>query len=119
MDEITVEIDEKIDDKIDIDNDKPHNDNPAVTKIGKPHSGKPITKIEVSINESYLVTYSHEDRSIVGWNIKDINEGPLKLEKTIKLDDISEEANFDLHSMCISDDKELVYISKNGALSKL
>ncbi|PKY46054.1 hypothetical protein RhiirA4_460806 [Rhizophagus irregularis] len=121
MNEITLEIDN-------IDNDKPHNDNPAVTnidkphndnpvtKIGKPHSGKPITKIEVSINESYLVTYSHEDRSIVGWTIKDIDEGPLKLEKTVKLDDIGEEANFELRSMCVSDNKELVYISKNGAL---
>src|SRR5687767_13969284 len=112
MDEI-IEIDVKIDDKIDIDNidnDKPHNDNP-VTKIGKPHSSKPITKIEVSPNEIYLVTYSHKNRSIVGWNINDIDEDPLKL------DDICEEANFDLHSMCISDNKELVYISKNGTLS--
>ncbi|EXX57104.1 hypothetical protein RirG_210140 [Rhizophagus irregularis DAOM 197198w] len=108
MDEIALEIDN-------IDNDKPHSDNP-VTKIGKPHSGKPITKIEVSPNEIYLVTYSHEDHSIVGWNIKDIDEGPLKLEKTVKLNDISEEDNFDLHSMCVSNNKEIVYISKNRTL---
>ncbi|PKY30586.1 hypothetical protein RhiirB3_474883 [Rhizophagus irregularis] len=116
MDEIALEIDEKIDDKINIDNDKPHNDNPAVTKIGKPHSGKPITNIEVSPNEIYLVTYSHEDRSIVGWNIKDIDEGPLKLGKPVKLKDISGEENFDLHSMCVSNNKEFVCISKNKIL---
>ncbi|PKK68355.1 hypothetical protein RhiirC2_851499 [Rhizophagus irregularis] len=108
MDEIALEIDN-------IDNDKPYSDNP-VTKIGKPHSGKPITKIEVSPNEIYLVTYSHEDHSIVGWNIKDIDEGPLKLEKTVKLNDISEEENFDLHSMCVFNNKEIVYISKNRTL---
>ncbi|RGB23445.1 hypothetical protein C1646_806513 [Rhizophagus diaphanus] len=111
MDEI-IQIDEKIDDEFDIDNDKPHNDNP-VTNIGKPHSGKPITKMEVSPNEICLVTYSHEDRSFFGWYIKDIDESPLKLESLFKL---SEEANFDLHSMCISDNNELVYISKNGTL---
>ncbi|PKC08157.1 hypothetical protein RhiirA5_417270, partial [Rhizophagus irregularis] len=29
------------------------------------HNGKPITRIEISPNEKYLITYSEEDRSIV------------------------------------------------------
>ncbi|PKB96224.1 hypothetical protein RhiirA5_435205, partial [Rhizophagus irregularis] len=32
------------------------------------HNGKPITMIEISPNERYLITYSNEDRSIIGWN---------------------------------------------------
>ncbi|GBC17526.2 hypothetical protein GLOIN_2v1881126 [Rhizophagus irregularis DAOM 181602=DAOM 197198] len=87
MNEITLEIDEKIDDKI-----------------------EPIIKIEVSRNEVYLVIYSHEDLSIVCWNI--LFKDPF-IENTVKL---SEEANFDLHYMCVSNNGELVYISKNGTL---
>ncbi|PKY30787.1 hypothetical protein RhiirB3_448053, partial [Rhizophagus irregularis] len=53
---IEIEVD-KIDvDKIDVDkififDDEPH----------KPHNGKPITMIEISPNEKYLITYSEED----------------------------------------------------------
>src|SRR5688572_5874355 len=33
-----------------------------------PHNGKPITEIAVSPRSKYVVTYSQEDKSIVGWN---------------------------------------------------
>ncbi|GET03604.1 hypothetical protein GLOIN_2v1581173 [Rhizophagus clarus] len=60
-------------DENDIDeshNEKPHNE--------KPHNGSQITRIEVSPNEKYVVTYSKEDESIVGWNV--VDEGQLKPE---------------------------------------
>ena len=92
-------IDNNIDDKIDdIDN------NTGNDKIdNKPHNGKPITKIEVSPNEKYLVTYSEEDRSIVGWNF-DIDEGQLKSEFFHKINDKQ------IYVLCVSDDKKLAYI---------
>ncbi|PKK67804.1 hypothetical protein RhiirC2_834909 [Rhizophagus irregularis] len=103
-DEIYVEIDDKIDNnndihyKIDIDND-----------INKPHNGKLVTKIEVSPNEKYLVTYSEEDHSIVGWNIESKDKSQLKLDKTFKLSVI-------LLQMCVSDNKKLAYINENKYL---
>src|ERR1044071_4446832 len=56
---------------------EPHN----ITKQdgkSKPHNGNPITNVEVSPNGNCLVTYSEKDRSIVVWNINDIDEGRLK-----------------------------------------
>jgi hypothetical protein len=131
MDETFVKIDDIEIDKI--DDDKPNNDNPVtkivsqndyskydkLDQIDKAHNGESITKLKVSPKEKYLVTYSQKDRSFVGWNIENIDEGTLKLEKTFKLNDINEETNFILRSMCVSDDKKLVYISKNGTLGKL
>ncbi|RGB36456.1 hypothetical protein C1646_758096 [Rhizophagus diaphanus] len=35
-----------------------------------PHNGKPITKIEISPQSRYIVTYSQEDKSFVGWYSK-------------------------------------------------
>uniref|UniRef100_U9SXG5 Ion transport domain-containing protein n=1 Tax=Rhizophagus irregularis (strain DAOM 181602 / DAOM 197198 / MUCL 43194) TaxID=747089 RepID=U9SXG5_RHIID len=104
-DEIYVEIDDKIDNnndihyKIDIDND-----------INKPHNGKLVTKIEVSPNEKYLVTYSKDDHSIVGWNIESKDKSQLKLDKTFKLSDMI------LLQMCVSDNKKLAYINENKYL---
>ena len=42
------------------------------------HSGKTITKIEVSPNEKYLITYSEEDDSIICWNVGVVVEGQLE-----------------------------------------
>ncbi len=41
-----------------------------------PHNGKPITRIAVSPQSKYVVTYSQEDKSFVGWrnNNKDNQE---------------------------------------------
>src|SRR3954447_18076643 len=81
------------------------------------HSGRPITKIEVSPNGKYLVTYSEEDNSIVGWNIEDVNEGQLKPDaeerfepdkivtiKTVRVDELR------INHICVSDDSKLAYI---------
>ncbi|PKY21288.1 hypothetical protein RhiirB3_434827 [Rhizophagus irregularis] len=72
----------------------------------KLHNG-PITKLEISPNEKYLVTYSQFDRSIVGWNVvEDINEG--KLEPDYKIDFIISKGI--IEQICVSDDKKLAYI---------
>jgi hypothetical protein len=72
----------------------------------KPHNGRPITKMEVSPKGQYLVTYSEEDHSIVGWNVKDIDEGQLKLDISVKISDKINQIN----QIRVSDDKKLVYI---------
>jgi hypothetical protein len=73
-------------------------------KIDKPHNGKLITKIEVSPNEKYFVTYSEEDHSIIGWNVDDVDEGRLKSDCYIG---ISKE---NIQQIYVSDDKKLAYI---------
>jgi WD40 repeat protein len=71
----------------------------------KPHNDKPITKIEISPNGEYLVTYSKEDHSIVGWKV-DVDEGQLFTFKSAKID-----VHKYVNQICVSDDKKLVYIS--------
>src|ERR1043165_2928018 len=81
----------------------------------RPHDGKPINRLEISPNGKYLVTYSEDNHSIVGWNVEDINEGTtngtedegqLKPEITIKINDKYKRLN----QLCVSDDKKLVCI---------
>ena|ERR1044072_1940127 len=71
----------------------------------KPHNGNSITRLEVSPNDKYLVTYSDEDNSIVGWNIEDIYEGPLKPDITVKINN-----RYKLNKICVSDHKKLACI---------
>ncbi|EXX68952.1 hypothetical protein RirG_100310 [Rhizophagus irregularis DAOM 197198w] len=78
--------------------------------IDKPHNSEPITKIEISPNEEYLVTYSNYDHSIAGWNI---NECPFKPELFIKLD-----SDKILYQIFVSNDKKLAYIDYNEYLGK-
>lgn len=70
MGEVSIEIDVDKLDKFDIE--KSHN----------PHNGKPIKDIIVSPDEKYIVSYSKEDKSIIGWNVDDIEEGRLKLDNS-------------------------------------
>jgi WD40 repeat protein len=100
MEEISVEIDDKNDiDKINnIDKDNIDTD--------KFHNGQPITKLEVSPKGNYLVTYSKDNCSIVGWNVWNV-------EEAVKLNEILE-----LRQMCISDDKKLAYINYEGKIGK-
>ncbi|RIA81094.1 hypothetical protein C1645_837542 [Glomus cerebriforme] len=72
--------------------------------IDKPHKGKPITKIEVSPNEKYLVTYSQKYCSIVGWNV-DKDEGQLKPDYCHIIKN-----HYFINQLCVSDDKKLAYI---------
>ncbi|GET02375.1 hypothetical protein GLOIN_2v1790296 [Rhizophagus clarus] len=98
-------------DNIENDVDKPPHNNKPIDKYKKRHNNKPITKIGISPNGKYLVTYSEEDKSIVGWNIEDKDESPLKLDKSGEIDEI-----------CVSDDKELIhscYIQYHGPYIKI
>jgi hypothetical protein len=70
----------------------------------KPHDGKPITMIEISPNEKYFITYSKEDRSVVGWNVEVMVKVQLKFDQTFKIN------KDEIKSLCVSDDKKLVYI---------
>src|SRR5688572_31244769 len=78
---------------------------------GKPHNGNPITKIVVSPNGKYLVTYSKEDYSIVGWNVENINEGQLEPDIPVKIETNGVEIEQD-PDICVSDDKKLVCFYK-------
>lgn len=118
MSEVSVKIDNEIDtEKIDvIDNDVTDKDKIGVSdkdKIENYHNGKPITEIEVSPKGRYLVTYSKEDQSIVGWNIENENEDQLKFEFSVNYVRL----NVD-ELICISDDKKLAYIDNYTCLSK-
>ncbi|EXX66680.1 hypothetical protein RirG_121460 [Rhizophagus irregularis DAOM 197198w] len=70
--------------------------------INKPaYIDKPI--IKVSPNGEYLVVYNPEDHSIVGWNVKDIEEGQLtKSDAPVKVND-------SIDQISVSDDKKLAY----------
>ncbi|GES86118.1 hypothetical protein GLOIN_2v1874127 [Rhizophagus clarus] len=95
-------------DKIEIDIYDNIQSKPFRKQPSKPHNG-PITKIDVSPNGKYLVTYSQFDSSIFGWKVEDISEGKLEPDnKTIKI-------NLNIFSgkieqICVSDDKKLAYI---------
>ncbi|PKY36971.1 hypothetical protein RhiirB3_460898, partial [Rhizophagus irregularis] len=91
---IEIEVDKNDVDKNDankneadqIDIDKINVDKNDVDKIftfnDERHNGKPITKIEISPNEKYFITYSKEDHSIIGWNVEDIDKVQLKFHQT-------------------------------------
>ncbi|PKK57705.1 hypothetical protein RhiirC2_825146 [Rhizophagus irregularis] len=51
-------------------------DQHTIIKINKeiPHNGKPITKIAISPQSRYFVTYSQGDKSFVGWCSKRIRK---------------------------------------------
>jgi WD40 repeat protein len=88
---------------IKVDNDKLHNNNP--------HNDKSVTKIEISPNEKYLITYSQEDNSIAGWNVK----SSLSLDNILELSDSNDESesNKHLYQISVSDDKEVAFINEN------
>ncbi|RIA90027.1 hypothetical protein C1645_876359 [Glomus cerebriforme] len=108
------DISVKIDDEINIENniatDVEKNIATDIEKIDKPHNGKPITMIELSPKGTYLVTYSPEDKSIIGWNVTNVED-----EFQLKPDDychiIHEYYEYkNMINMCVSDDKKLAYI---------
>jgi hypothetical protein len=99
---------EDINDKDDVDK--------IFTSDGRRHNGKPITMIEISPKEKYLITYSKEDSSIVGWNVKDINKVQLKFDQTIRTN--KEDNKYEIESLCVSDDKKLVYNNDGKSYGK-
>ncbi|GET58518.1 hypothetical protein GLOIN_2v1782792 [Rhizophagus irregularis DAOM 181602=DAOM 197198] len=55
-------------------------------------------------NEKYLITYSEEGRTIVGWNGEDIDKVQLKFHQAVK-------TNEEIKSLCFADDRKLAYIN--------
>ncbi|PKK61398.1 hypothetical protein RhiirC2_718447 [Rhizophagus irregularis] len=103
-DKIEVDDVDKIDfDKIDVD----END----VDIEEPHNGKSITRIEISPNEKYLITYSEEDCLIFDWNVEDIDKVQLKFHQAVKTNNDNEIYKYEIKSLCVSDDKKLAYIT--------
>src|SRR5687768_9259325 len=87
-------------------------DVPSIT----PQCG-PITRIEISPNGNYLVAYSKQSSTMVGWNVEDIEEGKdLDMKEGEDLDtkknDMIEVKLYDETHICVSDDKILAYIDK-------
>lgn len=118
MDEISIKIDEKSD----IDIDKPHNDK---LHNNNPHNDKPVTKIEISPNEKYLVTYSQVDNSIAGWNVKyslkldnilDLSDRNVQIKRDLTNDE--SESNKTLYQISVSDDKEVAFINDENKIGK-
>jgi WD40 repeat protein len=73
----------------------------------KPHNDKPITNIEISPNGKYLVTYSKEDCSIIGWDISGTGDTDIR---RLEPDSIVETGSKRVNQICISDDRKLAYI---------
>ncbi|PKC02120.1 hypothetical protein RhiirA5_425702, partial [Rhizophagus irregularis] len=72
--------------------------------------------IEISPNENYLITYSKEDSSVAGWNVKDMDKVQLKFDQTVKIDEINKDNTdnkYEIVSFCVSDDKKLAYVYRN------
>uniref|UniRef100_U9UU41 Uncharacterized protein n=1 Tax=Rhizophagus irregularis (strain DAOM 181602 / DAOM 197198 / MUCL 43194) TaxID=747089 RepID=U9UU41_RHIID len=96
-------------DKIDVDKiDVDKNDDKIFTFDNELHNGKPITLIEISPNEKFLITYSKEDESFVGWNVEDKDKVQLKFDQTVK---INKDIRYEITNLCVSDDKKLAYIA--------
>ncbi|GBB97315.1 hypothetical protein RclHR1_29630001, partial [Rhizophagus clarus] len=111
-----IDVDDTDKDKIEVDDTNKEDTDKDDTNKNKidngessPHKGKPITEIEVSPNEKYLVTYSRDDRSFVGWNIENKNNQPKPEPLNIDADNVGN--NLNSQQICISDDKKLGYIN--------
>ncbi|PKY22083.1 hypothetical protein RhiirB3_435900, partial [Rhizophagus irregularis] len=105
---LVIEINDDAD-KIDVDKiDVDKNDDKIFTSDNELHNGKPITLIEISPNEKYLITYSKEDESFVGWNVEDKDKVQLKFDQTVK---INKDIRYEITNLCVSDDKKLAYIA--------
>ncbi|UZO24668.1 uncharacterized protein OCT59_016963 [Rhizophagus irregularis] len=116
MDDTSVKINDDAN-KIEIEVDKIDVDKNYDVKIftfdNELHNGKPITMIEISPKETYLITYSEKDSSIVGWNVEDIDKVRLKFHQTVK---INEDKKYEIESLSVSDDKKLAYIDTNDGI---
>src|SRR5687767_11531469 len=73
-----------------------------------PHNGKPIIKMAISPRSEYVLTYSQEDESFVGWLVND-DSGPLIIDEDAK--------PFSKHDICdfkVSDKKVIMYDNNNS-----
>lgn len=94
---------------IEIDIDKTYIEKTDIDESHKPHNGKPVYRIVISPDKKYVITYSEEDNSIVGWN-GDIEEGKLNLDYTVQTFKTSGE----IRSLFVTDDKKLFFNSSDN-----
>ncbi|PKY49577.1 hypothetical protein RhiirA4_545380 [Rhizophagus irregularis] len=119
---------DKIDfDKIDVDKNDDKNDADQIeddkidvdkifTFDDEPHNSNSITMAEISPKEKCLIIYSEEKRSIVCWNVKDIDKVQLKFHQTVEINENNEDnedKKYKIESLCVSDDKKLAYIHQD------
>ena len=77
-------------------------------KENLPHNDKPIIKMAISPRSEYVLTYSQEDESFVGWLANDYS-GPLIIDENVE--------QFSKHDICdfkVSDKKVIMYNHKNN-----
>ncbi len=77
-------------------------------KENLPHNGKPIIKMAISPRSEYVLTYSQEDKSFVGWLVND-NSGPLIVDEGVE--------PFSKQDICdfkVSDRKVILYDDDNS-----
>ncbi|RGB27487.1 hypothetical protein C1646_673946 [Rhizophagus diaphanus] len=98
-----IEINNDVDKIEVVDDDKNDVDKNYVDKIftfddidDEIHNGKPITMIEISPKEKYLITYSNEDCSIIGWNVKDIDKVHLEFHEIVKINEKNEDNVYEI-----------------------
>ena len=77
-----------------------------------PHNGKQITKMAISPQAKYVLTYSREDESFVGWLVND-DLGPLTIDKDI------EQLQFSDYDFKVSDEKVILYDYNNLGKDKI
>ncbi|EXX59171.1 hypothetical protein RirG_191230 [Rhizophagus irregularis DAOM 197198w] len=127
---ITTEINEDVSVKVGgADSEKDDNSKPITTEMNEnvsvkvdskkddinykpPHNGKPISKIGISPEEKYLVTYSPDDKSIFGWSIDkgELNPDNYRYKAFIVANPVVIYRN--INKIYVSDDKKLAYIYK-------
>src|SRR3954468_3708300 len=106
--------------KVDDNKTNDENDDEKIDK-DRPHNGSSISMVEISQDRRYLVTYSKDDDSIIGWSITDVkggveDEDNNKEAKDIKQDilPISRINNvYHVIHMCVSNKNILAYIYIN------
>src|SRR5438874_1837519 len=79
-------------------------------EIERPHNGREITRIAISPQSKYVVTYSQEDKSFVGWHTNKGDSKPLILDDKVQPPYEHELLNSDFN---VSDKKIIMYEDNN------
>jgi len=107
---------------IDVLQDEPPEKSQQKPPEKSPHNGKPIDMLEISMNGKYLVTYSEEDKTIVGWNVEKVKEGkdePVESREKCNYEPDSIVKLFSsIFHMSVSDKKILAYINNYHQIGK-
>ncbi|RIB16596.1 hypothetical protein C2G38_1498531 [Gigaspora rosea] len=80
-----------------------------------PHRGKKISKYVFSLNMQYIVTWSFDDKSIVGWSVTNDLSNDLSIEhiNSLNTDDLKSLLNtndFRFHLKKVSDCKQYIIL---------